>query len=107
MDLAIVKLVAFALIMNSSEGVLAKSPDEVDFHFRNIRKMDTLRHLQSNLPSPIIEALENYLSVWGPVSEPALEAPSIPSEHALSDPLTEPNSIKEIKEKLNVRDHSD
>ncbi len=102
MDIAIAKLVVFALVMNSYEGVLAKGPEEVEFHFRSINKYKSLDPLKEALPSPVSEALSNYLNVWGPVSEPAPEPSSTAILHIATDPATEPNSIKEIKEKIDV-----
>jgi hypothetical protein len=107
MDIAIAKLIAFALTMNSNEGVLAKSPEEVELYFREINGARKFDYLRGNLPSPIGETLDNYLSIWGPVSEPVPEVPERPLEINATDPATEANSIKEIKEKLNVRDNSD
>jgi hypothetical protein len=89
MDLAIAKLVAFALVMNGNEGVLAKSPEEIELSFREINGARKFDYLRGNLPSPIGEGLDNYLNVWGPVSEPALEGTERPLTIKVSAPAAE------------------
>jgi hypothetical protein len=105
MDLAIAKLVAFSLFMQSNEGVLAKSPEEIELSFREINSARKFDYLRGNLPSPIGEGLDNYLNVWGPVSEPALEGTERPLTIKVSDPAAEDPGLTKLKEHLNVPHH--
>jgi hypothetical protein len=105
MDLAIAKLVAFSLVMNGNEGVLAKSPEEVELYFREINGARKFDYLRGNLPSPIGEALDNYLSIWGPVSEPAPDIPERPLEIKAPHPAAEDPGLTRLKEDLNVPNH--
>jgi len=105
MDLAIAKLVAFALVMNGNEGVLAKSPEEVELYFREINGARKFDYLRGGLSSPIGEGLDNYLNIWGPVSEPSPDIPERPIGIKTSDPATEDPGLTKLKEHLNVPHH--
>lgn len=106
MKLETAKLVTFVLSMNCREGVLAREPEDIDLLFREIMESKTLDELTVILPPGESYSLKNYITIWGPISKPEPEAPPVPVEHTCSDPATEANSMKELKEKLNVRDNN-
>jgi hypothetical protein len=91
--------------MNGNEGVLAKSPEEVELYFREINGARKFDYLRGNLPSPIGETLDNYLSIWGPVSEPSPIIPERPLTIKVSDPAPEDPGLTKLKEDLNVPNH--
>jgi hypothetical protein len=91
MNLDTAKRVAFALLMETGEGVTGKDPNEVDRTWTNIMNLDTVQDLRDYLGEAWGYLLDNYILIW----ETPIEAPAPVQETTVTEAVDSPKAAPE------------
>lgn len=75
MDLETAKLVAFALLMETGDGVTGKGPEYVATEFNTVQGKTSIEEVREYLGEAWGFLLDNYLTVWGIAEEPGAPIP--------------------------------